>query len=149
MDTDKAKSSSPVHPIGWERVEVDPVFRSGTPEWYCRVADDQERAGNTKLASAFRGQASQIEYRAMQRVLGENWSVAASVAHFLAACLRSKRRLPAGAPRWMAQHALTAWLRHLPSGERREVVDMLRNCTAGQLGRELKAAVDAEIVRRK
>jgi hypothetical protein len=122
---------------------VLPAYRSGTPEWYRRLALVEENNGDAGQARSFRREAERIELRSIQRILGEHIYLTTSVAHLLAALLRNGRKMPRGAQRWVAQQALEVWLPCLPPADRREVIAILRQCSARQLGKELAKQLGA------
>lgn len=78
-----------------------------------------------------------------KKMLGPNPFLTEAAGHFLAACLR-KKRMPAGAQRWVAQQCLEEWLPHMNPGERAEIVAKLRKCSPAQLGPDLVAIVAQE-----
>lgn len=75
-----------------------------------------------------------------KKMLGEFKFLTESACHFMAASLRQKR-MPAGAPRWIAQQCLEAWLPHITEGEQSEVIATLRKCSPAQLGPDLVAMI--------
>jgi hypothetical protein len=110
-------------------------------------ADRARAAGDLRDAALFdfyARRADQLEMKAtrekIQTALGQNYYLTINAAHFMAACLRSKR-MSSGAERWQAQHALEGWLSAIPDGERREILAKLRRCTPTQLGRALAKEV--------
>jgi hypothetical protein len=108
------------------------------------VADDCERRGEQQKAKDFRRAAAQADDTELRRVLGSNPFLAINAAHFMAACLRSKRKLPPGAPAWIARHALKDWLPAMPAAERALVVATLRKCDRARLGKELADFIERE-----
>lgn len=82
-----------------------------------------------------------VEHR--KKLLGQDYHLTESAAHFMAASLRLKR-MPRGAQRWVAQHCLKGWLPHMSQGERAEVLASLRDCSPTQLGPDLVAILAQE-----
>lgn len=114
-----------------------PAFRAGTPEYFRRVAGKCEAAGDVGNAKSFRFMATDIERKSEERVLGKDVYSAIYAARQLAAMLRSRRPLPRGASAVHAQLSLLDWLPAMRRGERADVLEILRGCSAKRLGRQL------------
>lgn len=133
----------------WRNGPVDsPHVRAPmNAEGYRWRADRFREMGDVERAKAFDQYAKMAEAeeeRAREkeraRHVGANPYVATNAALFMAVCLRQKR-MPRGAERWMAQHALEEWLPHLPAIELPPILDVLSGCTERQLGRPLARLV--------
>lgn len=114
-----------------------PPAAESTLELYRRVANKCEAAGDIRRAKEIRDGARRLEDWEEKRVLGVDVYSAIHAARLLAAMLRSRRPLPRGASSVDAQLTLLDWLPAMRRGERAEILEILRGCSAKRLGKQL------------